>query len=203
MNDVVPFSALMKRKDVGEVNVAVPLDEACMGLEVARDFGGSHGVCKGNVVSIDSNRRRPLYHILYADGDEEDCDYEELHYALQLLIAALKNGTPHFTLLNVTKTRYVPTAVLTIQTALFSLSSTPLAKKKVTRKRKAKLSGPNQGEAQANKRAKNGEKVVGRKKSKNETNLGGTTTFTVEGVMTALPDKTEYGISFRSMSEAE
>jgi hypothetical protein len=33
--------------------------------------------------------------------------------------------------------------------------------------------------------------------------MGGTTTFTVEGVMTAFADKTEYEISFRSMSEAE
>jgi hypothetical protein len=43
--------------------VAVSIVEVCIGLEVARDFGGSHEVCKGNIVSVDSNRRRPLYHI--------------------------------------------------------------------------------------------------------------------------------------------
>jgi hypothetical protein len=63
-DDVVPFSALMKRKDVGEVKVALPLGETCIGLEVVRDFGGSHGVCKGNVVSVDSNRRRPLPYLI-------------------------------------------------------------------------------------------------------------------------------------------
>jgi hypothetical protein len=80
-DDVVPSSALMQRKiadgsdgeedDVPLVSlmpkpntnfiadvradVAVPKGEACIGLEVARDFDGSHGVCKGSIVSVDSN----------------------------------------------------------------------------------------------------------------------------------------------------
>ena len=93
--DDVPLASLLPKPDtcIVSADVAVPIGEACIGLEVARDFGGSHGVCKGNIVrSVDSNRRRPLYHVLYADGDEEDYDYEELYYALQL-ISALKNGT--------------------------------------------------------------------------------------------------------------
>jgi hypothetical protein len=85
---------------------------------------------------------------------------------------------------------------------LLSFASS-ISQKKSSPKRKAKLSLPIQVEAQPSKRLKSGAKVVRPKKTKTETNLGGTTTFTVEGAMTALPDKTEFGISFRSMSEAE
>ncbi len=110
-DDAVPFSTLMKVKEVngsdgeeGDVplvsllhkantNVvadvrpalAVPKGDACIGLHIARDFGGAHGVCKGSIVSVDLNRRRPLYHVLYDDGDEEDYDDQELQYALELI----------------------------------------------------------------------------------------------------------------------
>jgi hypothetical protein len=63
--DDVPLASLLPKPDtcIVSADVAVPIGEACIGLEVARDFGGSHGVCKGNIVNVDSNRRRPLYHI--------------------------------------------------------------------------------------------------------------------------------------------
>jgi hypothetical protein len=73
--------------------VAAPTGQACIGLHVARDFGGEHGVCLGTIVSVDLNRRRALYHVLYNDGDEEDFDDEELCYAFELH-EAHKNGLP-------------------------------------------------------------------------------------------------------------
>jgi hypothetical protein len=76
--------------------VSVTKGDACIELQVARDFGGPHGVCKGPIVSVDLNRRRPLYHILYDDGDEEDFDDQELQYALELH-DAFKNGLPVIT----------------------------------------------------------------------------------------------------------
>ncbi len=73
--------------------VAPPRGDACIGLHVARDFGSEHGVCMGTIVSVDLNRRRPLYHVLYNDGDEEDFDDQELCYAFELH-EAHKNGLP-------------------------------------------------------------------------------------------------------------
>jgi hypothetical protein len=81
-DDAVPFSRLLKVKEVngsdGEEDdvplvsllhkaktyvvadvrtaLAVPKGDACMGLHIARDFGGAHGVCKGSIVSVDLNR---------------------------------------------------------------------------------------------------------------------------------------------------
>ncbi len=76
--------------------VAQPKGDACIGLHIARDFGGAHGVCKASIVSVDLHRRRPLYHVLYDDGDEEDYDDQELQYAIELH-EALKNGIPFMT----------------------------------------------------------------------------------------------------------
>jgi hypothetical protein len=59
-----------------------PKDVACIGIEVARDFGGEHGVCSGTITSVDTNGRRPLYHVVCSDGDEEDYYDGELHSAI-------------------------------------------------------------------------------------------------------------------------
>jgi hypothetical protein len=67
--------------------VTVPEGEACVGLEVARDFGGEHGVCFGIIVRVDMNRRRALYHVVYNDSDEEDYDSAELQYAREFCVA--------------------------------------------------------------------------------------------------------------------
>jgi hypothetical protein len=60
-------------------------------IEEPTELGPPHGECKGSIVRVDINRRRPLYHVLYGDGDEEDLDNAELHYALDLN-AALTSG---------------------------------------------------------------------------------------------------------------
>ncbi len=96
--DDVPLVSLLN-KSTSSVVTAIPLavvrptGNACIGVHIARDFGGEHGVCQGTIVSVDVHRRRPLYHVLYDDGDEEDYDEKELVYAMELH-EAHKNGTP-------------------------------------------------------------------------------------------------------------
>jgi hypothetical protein len=68
-------------------NITIPEGEACVGLEVARDFGGEHGVCFGTIVRVDMNRRRALYHVVYTDRDEEDYDLAALQYAHEFCVA--------------------------------------------------------------------------------------------------------------------
>jgi hypothetical protein len=80
-----------------------------------------------------------------------------------------------------------------------SFSKEPVARKIGKRKRKNKISGRNTIDAPVKKRSKVGAKKVVLKDSGN--NVVGTKTFTVEGVLCAFPEKTEYGISFRAMSE--
>jgi hypothetical protein len=99
--DDVPLVTLVNKASSNVVTViplvvAQPKGDACIGLHIARDFGGEHGVCKGTIVSVDLNRRRPLYHVLYDDGDEEDYDDQELRYAIELH-EAHKNGLPFTT----------------------------------------------------------------------------------------------------------
>ncbi len=52
--------------------VVLPKGDMCVGLEVARDFVVEQGLCTGKITRVDANRRRPLYHVVYTDGDEED-----------------------------------------------------------------------------------------------------------------------------------
>jgi hypothetical protein len=68
-----------------------PEGEAAVGVDVARDFGGKHGICCGKIVRVDMTTRRPLYHCVYTDGDAEDYDNAELQYAIDLH-GALKAG---------------------------------------------------------------------------------------------------------------
>ncbi len=44
----------------------------------------SGGICFGKIVSVDATGHRPLYHVLYTDGDEEDFDRAELLCAYEL-----------------------------------------------------------------------------------------------------------------------
>jgi hypothetical protein len=95
--DDVPLVTLVNKASSNVVTVVAPVvpqlkGDACIGLHIARDFGGAHGVCKGIIVSVDLHRRR----VLYDDGDEEDYDDQELQYAIELH-EALKNGIPFMT----------------------------------------------------------------------------------------------------------
>jgi hypothetical protein len=53
-------------------------------LIVARDFGADGGIHHGNISAVDAQGRRVHYHVTYDDGDEEDFDYEEMKYAVEL-----------------------------------------------------------------------------------------------------------------------
>jgi hypothetical protein len=97
-NDAVPIASLVvsKKLDVlAEVNSTtfVTTGEACVGVSVARDFGPPHGVCLGSIVRVDVHRRRPLYHVVYGDGDEEDYDEGEFQYARELFVAHSRGET--------------------------------------------------------------------------------------------------------------
>jgi hypothetical protein len=99
--DDVPLVSLLNKSTSSVVTgiplaVVRPTGNACIGVHIARDFGGEHGVCQGTIVSVDVHRRRPLYHVMYDDGDEEDFDEKELQYALELH-EAHKNGRPFTT----------------------------------------------------------------------------------------------------------
>jgi hypothetical protein len=97
--DNVPLVTLVSNAKLNVIadvaaNVTVPAGEACVGLEVARDFGGEHGVCLGTIVRVDLNRRRALYHVLYSDGDEDDYDAAELQYAREFFVAHSLGALP-------------------------------------------------------------------------------------------------------------
>jgi hypothetical protein len=81
----------------GAASSIYPKGQAAIGVEVARDFGGDHGICCGKIESIDLTTRRPLYHCVYTDDDEEDYDDGELQYAIDLHFAVKAGMTiaPH------------------------------------------------------------------------------------------------------------
>ncbi len=226
--DDVPLVTLVNKATSNVVTVippvvAPPRGDACIGLHIARDFGGEHGVCKGTIVSVDLNRRRPLYHVLYDDGDEEDYDDQELSYAIELH-EAHKNGL-QLTTQKIVEQRTSPTMHFFILTNVIAMcpplgsdidediTSThgsgdesevdfceaPQPQKNGKRKLKDAVSGTNNIDAPLKKRAKIGGKKSRQKDSGN--NVGGSKTFTVEGVLSAFPEKTEYGVSFRAMCE--
>ncbi len=90
--DNVPIVTLVSNDKLNVIadvaaTVSVPEGDACVGLDVARDFGGEHGVCLGTIVRVDMHRRRALYHVVYTDGDEEDYDTAELQYAREFFLA--------------------------------------------------------------------------------------------------------------------
>ncbi len=55
-----------------------------IGLIVARDFEVDGGIYHGTITSVDCEGRRVHYHVRYDDGDEEDFDYDELRFAVEL-----------------------------------------------------------------------------------------------------------------------
>ena len=73
--------------------IVYPEGEAAVGVDVARDFGGDHGICCGKIVRVDMTTRRPLYHCVYDDADEEDYDNAELQYAIDLFVAFKAGGS--------------------------------------------------------------------------------------------------------------
>ena len=69
----------------------VPRGRGAVGVEVARDFGEDNGgLFFGKVTSV-SGVKRPVYKVLYTDGDGEDLDADQYEYAFSF--AARQRGT--------------------------------------------------------------------------------------------------------------
>ncbi len=75
----------------GAASTVYPQGAAAVGLLVSCDFGGDHGICSGKITRVNTTSRRPLYHVVYTDGDEEDYDDAELQTAINLYVA-VKTG---------------------------------------------------------------------------------------------------------------
>ena len=75
----------------GQEGQRVPKGRGAVGVEVARDFGEDNGgVFFGKVTSV-SGVKRPVYKVLYTDGDGEDLDADQYEYAFSF--AARQRGT--------------------------------------------------------------------------------------------------------------
>ncbi len=59
---------------------------------MACDFGPEVGIFHGKVAWVDMEGRRHHYHVVYEDEDEEDYDFAELNFAVELQ-KAIANGT--------------------------------------------------------------------------------------------------------------
>jgi hypothetical protein len=100
-DDLVPLASLVAKEKLDilaavsteAASIVYPVGEAAIGVEVARDFGGKHGICCGKITKVDLTTRRPLYHCVYTDGDEEDYDDAELQYAIDLHCAVTSGRT--------------------------------------------------------------------------------------------------------------
>jgi hypothetical protein len=71
----------------GAAKVLSPKGKAAVGVWVSRDFGGDRGICSGQITKVDSTKRRPLYHVVYTDGDEDNYDDGKLKCAIDLHVA--------------------------------------------------------------------------------------------------------------------
>ena len=93
MVELVDYEKLnvLAKVTAGAASIVYPKGETAIGVEIARDFGGAVGICCGKIVRVDVVTRRPLYHVVYSDGDEEDYDDAELQYAIDLFVA-FKSG---------------------------------------------------------------------------------------------------------------
>ena len=91
-DDLVPLASLVAKEKLDVLaavstkaaSIVYPVGEAAIGVQVARDFGGKHGICNGKITTVNLTGRRPLYHCVYTDGDEEDYNQAELRSAIDL-----------------------------------------------------------------------------------------------------------------------
>jgi hypothetical protein len=83
-DDDIPITATLTKPLKGGPNTGIPTGIDAIGLIVARDFGANGGIFHGRISAVDMEGRRVHYHVTYDDGDEEDFDYEEMKYAIEL-----------------------------------------------------------------------------------------------------------------------
>jgi hypothetical protein len=88
--DVIPIlegmqkEAIVLYRNEAVQEFVMPKGLACIGLQVARDFGANIGIFKGRITKVDMGSRSHHYHVVYDDGDEEDYDFEEMEFAAEL-----------------------------------------------------------------------------------------------------------------------
>ncbi len=83
-DDYVPITTVLSKPPKEVPTSVIPKGNEAMGLIVARDFGVDGGIYHGRITAVDMSGRRTYYHVTYDDGDEEDFDFEELKYAVEL-----------------------------------------------------------------------------------------------------------------------
>jgi hypothetical protein len=94
-DDDVPIACQLSQPPKTIPELEIPKGQDAIGLVIARDFGAPEGIFHGRITAVDTEGRRAYYHATYDDGDEEDFDYDELKYAVELQqTIALGNYTP-------------------------------------------------------------------------------------------------------------
>ncbi len=138
---------------------------------------------------MDLSGRRVHYHVTYDDGDEEDLDYEEVKFAVELQQAvALGTYQP-------VEASEIPS--LTLEDDDGSMDESYDGDLQIKAGKKRKLAEPGRGVAMPAGKLTKG---TAKRKGKQELNRGGKTTFSIESVLESFQDTTEYGAAFRSMT---
>ncbi len=83
-DDHIPFTATLTKPLASQPTPLIPRGNKAIGLIVARDFGVDGGIYHGTITAVDCEGRRVHYRVRYDDGDEEDFDYEEMRFAVEL-----------------------------------------------------------------------------------------------------------------------
>jgi hypothetical protein len=83
-DDNVPITTTLTKPLDKNPTTVIPRGIKAIGLIVARDFGVDGGIYHGKITSVDFEGRRVHYHVRYDDGDEEDFDYDEMLFAVEL-----------------------------------------------------------------------------------------------------------------------
>jgi hypothetical protein len=197
-DDLLPLHELISQKKEmqfpNEASIEFPKGYACIGLRVARDFGPELGIFHGKVVSVDMEGRRHHYHIVYEDEDEEDYDFAELNYAVELQ-KAIANGTYAAQtyaeeLTDGKGSVHVPSEDDSTQ------SSDEMGRKIVSRKRKSNAGISQETDSKSK-----------RKKSKYHVGAAVKAAITVKhttaSVLHTYKEDTEYGRSFRVLTDSQ
>jgi hypothetical protein len=175
------------------------------------------------IVKVDVHRRRPLYHVVYGDGDEEDYDEGEFQYARELFDAHSRGE-----ILPATAHEKQGTRCMLYLSFIFCLTFILVALQSETVRRMKPAAMAHQtvkvivlwqimlvgrsynavqlkkGRRKKNKSAvvkpsvKKG-KMTAQKKGKQEVNSGGKTTFSIESVLDSFKESTEYGTKIESV----
>jgi hypothetical protein len=204
-DDLVPITATLTKPLTDRPTPVMPTGMDAIGLIVARDFGPDGGIFHGRISAVDMEGRRVHYHVTYDDGDEEDFDFEELKYAVELQQSVALGTYESVELTHNSDIMYEDDEV-SMDDEYDGDSLNALTKQGANKKRngtlpkKRKVGVP---ERDVDKSAAKVTKSTVKRKVKQQLNSGGKTTFSIESVLESFKDTTEYGASFRSMTAEE